>query len=423
MTAGPHPQRRAPFNDRVPTRRSRPHNWTGLSVRSLLASGLSAMFITAGCSILPGGSNDEAGPESSTTQTGGDSGGGAASDRNDTTADGDHSVVDAEPPQFVGLLAQLPAGLEPDGAGVELYFGDIRRAQEIAGIELPPIDDPTAFVDQFKYLLGTPPESGRAVMLPNRLFENQQLARVDEIDAELGWSVADVDYYIEQALATYSIGVYGGSFDDAKLTAAMGDPQEGLWRLGGEDLSINVADVSPARPTGEAVVTAVDGDQLIMSRAADPVRRTLDPDAKRLSDITEFVTVMQTLEDTGAYGGLLLANQLFMAGPDAFGQPEEAYLPAQFTILAAGMGPGNQASYVYWALDNDGANAIAAAIETFIAEGISPGTGHPWSSMFSSVKTHVDDQLVVATFDLVEGTSPNVLLRIIFARDGLAAHR
>jgi len=69
--------------------------------------------------------------------------------------------------------------------------------------------------------------------------------------------------------------VLGGEFDEERLAAAIGEPQEDIWRLGGEDGTVDPAHTTAARPFGQPLRLALDEGRLLVSETTPPVEQTL----------------------------------------------------------------------------------------------------------------------------------------------------
>ena len=87
----------------------------------------------------------------------------------------------------------------------------------------------------------------------------RSLPQVAEFAEEVGWSIADVSWFIEYQAPPEMFAVLGGSFDEDRLTDAMGAAEDGIWRLGGEDGQRDLDDVTVARPFGQSLRLALGG--------------------------------------------------------------------------------------------------------------------------------------------------------------------
>lgn len=401
------------------------------TLKAVIAAAAVASLIAAGCGSEDGSSADT----SSTTNasTGSTTASTLDPDTPSTTeaATGDTSTSATEDPgagaetnsamSFVSMLERVPNGLATGDGRIELYFGDVVAAEAVIGRDRPSTEDIDIYLEHLGLITGLPNEDGPSVIVPFTLFPQQRLVDLDEIEAELGWTVADVDWFIEMNLAPESFGVFGGTFDEAKLTAAMGEPNDGVWGIGNDSLEVDISQITPARRLGESVQIAHDNGALIMSKRSQLVRRAL-ADGERLSDVTELRAIAEALHDRDAYAGAILANYSFSAGPDVGPSTEGMFLPAEFTAIGVGFGPADQTSVAYWHTDEAAAQANADALAELVAEGTSVRRGAPWSELIASVEIEVDGPLVVARLHLTDNARPDLLLQSIMARDGLAAH-
>ena len=166
-------------------------------------------------------------------------------------ADGGFSVA--------ASLRQIPSAVRggDDSGEVQIAIGDLDAATQAAGIERPPAG--STDVDALQNWLLTidnPRHNGNqptvAALLPEAVHSESSAEVADFVD-EVGWSIGDVQSFVEYQVPPNVFTVMTGQFDADALTKAMGEPTEEIWRLGGDDFSIDPAQISAARPLGESL--------------------------------------------------------------------------------------------------------------------------------------------------------------------------
>lgn len=332
---------------------------------------------------------------------------------------------------FAALLDQLPAVVAEGNVMLEITYGDLAAATDEAGVERPEPDDADAVRDWIAAITGVAqqPPGAHYVQL-SESFSPQQLARVDEIREELGWAVADVDQYVtvSDLPRLFTVATMSSDRSDA-IDAAVGEPVEGIWSLGGEDLAIDISGVTPARPLGESLRLATKDGLLAASRTTPPIAAWLAGPATALGDNERLRSIAETLDRADVYTAVLLAggDHSIVAALGAIGTPEDVEtllaesgtLPELFTAIGVGLSvsdDGPSATIVYHHPTADAAADNAEAISETIETGTSLVTGQALSERLSLRDIAVDGNLVVATIDFVE-TPPNVIFSMLYQRD------
>jgi len=342
-----------------------------------------------------------------------------------------------------GALAALP----DDGEDQFVVWGDLTRATEIAGLDRPSDPgDSQAVIDYLGAVTGsvrgdgdtTPPV---AVMPP-------QAARVESaIDmsgfvADVGWSILQVDRFVERQSPPDSITLLAGDFDDGALTDAMGEPDDDVWVAGsGDPGEIRPDEITPARPIGESLWLSRRAGDGLLSITRDPEAQATadaalagDADGDVLADDASLAAVAAALDEQSAY-----AAEVARPGIDGMAvlgtrvSPEEAeqlcegMLPQPTTAVATGVTSDDEGPVVLFALAHLSADAAAANAEAFediVANGSSVLTREPWSERFEldGVETTGDDGLVVlARLRPVEPIGTRLGYDVLAQRDNLIA--
>src|SRR5690606_1985001 len=137
----------------------------------------------------------------------------------------------------LGALAEVPAAW--DDERIVVSTADLAAVTEILDVDPPSVDDEDATFARANAVTGARREGEPVFAAPPQVVGLQYLASIDEIDEELGWSVADVDAYVEAGLPPGVMAVLAGdvdssTFDDAEVedlgdgivTAGSGDDHQ-----------------------------------------------------------------------------------------------------------------------------------------------------------------------------------------------------
>lgn len=331
-------------------------------------------------------------------------------------ADGPKWSFGGEATGLAGYLATIPAVVvEGRGdSGLQISVADLDRAAEIAGVTRPAgSTDPEAVRSYLNALTLPAPDAPQVVAAQFPIAVSVERShQVDEFAAEVGWSVADVSWFAEYQTQPDVFTVLGGDFDVDRLTAAMGErPDDGIWRLGGDDYEVDLTEVSPARPFGQALRLALIGDdQLVVSRATPPVEAALSGDAT-LADDPVLSALAAAMDAQEAYSATFIVREP---------RPSKNGLPQPFTGVAAGTAYVDDTPYALLAYsheDEAAATSNAEALRTLLEAGESM-TGTPWSEQFGVDDIQVDGTIITARLTL-RGASPMAVYQILFSGDTL----
>ncbi|WP_434740921.1 hypothetical protein [Micromonospora sp. SH-82] len=344
--------------------------------------------------------------------------GGTDADRA-TGGDGERG---ADSDSFAGRLALLPDSLLRGDDPVLVTVADLEAAAKAAGVT-PPTDvsDPAAVTAYVNAVTGTTGRGGPpptvAAPLPDRVVPGG-VAQAQEFEAELGWSVVDLRWFVEYPTTPATLTVAGGTFTEQRLTEAMGDPDNGRWRVGeGEDMSMNLRDRSAARPTGQPLTVALDSDRLFVSPTAGHVQAALGSGGT-LADLPELRTLAEAMDKQGAYAAMLYARGPFEAGPGPGGAPTLRPFDGVATGLVHDGEPFLVLAYAHG--DAGAAEANATALRTLLTEGRSL-RGQPWSELLTVADITTDGTTVVARLGL-GSAGPQIAWQLLQTRDNLIQH-
>jgi hypothetical protein len=344
-----------------------------------------------------------------------------------------------------GALATLPeAGAEPTG----ILWGDLARAAEIAGLERP--TDPTdgdAVRAYLQGLTGVRPDAAARDGGTTVALVPPQVARIEPstdlglfVD-DVGWSILQVDRFVEVDPTGDGVTVLEGTFDDDALTAALGDAGDGTWVAGSaEPGGVAPDDRSPARPIGESLWLSGGDRHLSISRSPDAIEaatalRGRGDDGLGADPV--LAGLATALDEQSAYAALLVrpgindpAVGILGAGSAGTGDPADdiaAFCDQLLTEGTTGVATGvaeHDGTVIVVALAHESpaaAAANAAALEEMIANGTSRYAERPWRDLveLDGIVTTAEDLVTVARLRPSDPADTNLWYDLVQTRDTL----
>jgi hypothetical protein len=344
---------------------------------------------------------------------------------------------------FRDRLELLPASVIDDPNNVVVAMADLDQAAQLAGVERPPDANVDEMIEYVNAVTGIPAADSQGpasvAALTPQTAHIDRLVQVNEFDGEVGWSIADVSWFAETQVPPNTFMVAGGDFDEARLTDAMGERQDGIWRLGGEDGEIDVANRSAARPLGESLRLAFNDGRLIVGRSTPPVEEALGGDGGTLADNGVLASLAQAMDDHDAYSALFNAGGSHGFDPatallgeslddveGAIAELQEQVLPQPFSGVAGGLTSADDEAIVLLAYAHDTAEAAEAnaeALRTLVEQGHSLQSDQPWSDLFTVDDITTNDSTMVARLALGDQGNPQLAYNLLMTRESIVSHR
>lgn len=288
---------------------------------------------------------------------------------------------------FRDALAAVPADDLAEGALIT--WADLDAATDAAGLERPEAGDGEALVD---WLLALTGEEDSVVMVPfaDTLQIQSINGRAAEFEAELGWTVADVDAFVELSAPPARFFVGAGDLGvDGEDLVELGD---GILTAGeGEDLATDLAGGTAARPLGAPLRLAEDGGLLAASARTEPLQAWVSGSGDRLAQDDGLAAVAAAVDEAGAVSAVAVRTT-------------PASIPWSYDTAAIG-----------WAVDPDGepvitiafhlaepeeADEAAEALEEALRTGELATSSERLAEYLEVVEVTADDGVLVATLRL-----------------------
>lgn len=211
------------------------------------------------------------------------------------------------------LLGRMPTKVDFNGTQYAFVLGDVDAAVEVSGLTRPAVatatdDDIAKWRLQLAALGGTEPQPSVGFSLPGTLHPVTD--RPVAAASTFGWSVLDIHRFIWDLWGTLT--VLDIDANPQALTAAVGEPRDDVWAIGGEGTSFSWF---PQQPALTSVRMSLHDGVLACAGSDAPVRAVL-AGGPTLADDQSFVEVTRSLDSTGAYYAVVLRPNQFSI--DAF---------------------------------------------------------------------------------------------------------
>lgn len=296
-------------------------------------------------------------------------------------------------------ITEVP--LEVLSEGALISWADVDAATEVAGLVRPPADDVDALV-AWAMALSNDADSVVSVPFP----ETVQLVRlrsVEEFAAELGWSLADVDAFIELHHPPARFFVAAGDLTtDGDGVSELGD---GVVTAGeGDDLESALDAATAARPLGRPLRLAEADGLLAASLQTGPLETWLAGDGERLDAEPGIAAVAAALDRSGAVAAAVVVRSV--------------HLPWAHDVAGVGwsVDDGDPVITIALHLTGDDHDEAAAALEEALAEG-QTRTGLPLRDVLAVRDVAVEDEVLVLTAAPGPEGTVHAPLRMLAAQD------
>lgn len=201
---------------------------------------------------------------------------------------------------LTGLLAAMPA---IDGPR-DIVAADLAVAIELAGAPAPEQAGP-ALADWIALISGIRAEHTVSVPWPGSL-NVMTTATVDGQFAEVvGFDLRDIDAYLEITSPPSRMLLAEGAFDEAAITAALGEPAEGIWVQPGQELAPDLDNRGHPDHLGRPIRLTGDAGRLLMSFELDQAEAFRDG---AVGNWDAPLTVAQALDAAGVYSAWIVAD-------------------------------------------------------------------------------------------------------------------
>lgn len=322
-------------------------------------------------------------------------------------------------------LAEIPAEL--DAPQVTVVTADVLAATEASGLERPA--DAEDLPQWAMTLSGVPSRDGTmpAVFVPwASALHLDRAAQFEEIRDELGWSLLEVDAFVELTSPPETFLVIAG---DVSLNSELPEVSDGVVTAGaGDDLSSDPAELTPARPLGVPLRMAQSGDRIVATPVTHHATAWLAGSSETFADHESLAPVAEALDDAEVFSAFVMSGHSMQFGTDQLTEAQRAQMIERvgdaipedpFSAVGVGWNVEDDRSVVTIAYLFASADAAERALPAFerTSEAISVVSAQPMESLMTLHSVVADDSMVVITASPAEGQSPATFYHQLVQRD------
>ncbi|KQZ66804.1 hypothetical protein [Nocardioides sp. Root151] len=337
-----------------------------------------------------------------------------------------------------GALAEIPASAVDDDVLVQT--ADLRAATEAAGLDVPTDGSREATSPWLSGLTDASSESPTPVFVPFGESFNLQAAAPEEFAELLGWSVLDVDSFVELSVPPGRFAVVTGDFDDDTLSSDLTEVGDGVVTdVEGEDFENHLDAVNAANRLGVPTRLARQEDRIALSPSTPAVESWLEG-GDSLADDDSLAAVADALDDEGAISAVLtrveggadpasavLGSQASPEQLEALNEQLEGSVPEDpFDAVGIGWSVDDGEAEVHVAYHFDSTDAArdgAEVLEKTYREGTSSVSRTPYSDYLDVEDVDADGPVVTVTVTPAEQGRTSFLYQALQQRELLFVSR
>ncbi len=341
--------------------------------------------------------------------------------------DGDDGGPASSRGLVVEALGEIPASvLDEADRIVQLHVGDLAVATELAGLERPgSSDDRDGFAAWLGPLTGVG-DSPVFVPLPV-LHQPESFGDGAAVADELGWSLVDVDRFVEFDSPPVRFTVLRG--DDVSPADGLAEDGDGVRSIGdGEDLASDIEARSAARPLGRPLRIRSDGDAVAVSLTTEAAQAWRG-DGPTLADLPVLAGAAEALDEVGSVGAVLVRGDSFSVAGFALAadvaEPGEGgpFVSSPFGVVGLGWYVEDDEPMVriVYAFAEGGGDARVAATEELYERGTVASTGEPISDVLELRSIEAEGSIVAVDVAPRNRRPPAIVLSLLQRGDSIVS--
>lgn len=332
----------------------------------------------------------------------------------------------------LGALAQVSASAAGDTVYVQA--ADLDAASAAAGAPRPKGADADEVRSWLLALTSGSVEQRPPVFVPFAESLNvKYAAEVEEFDRILGWSVADVSSFVEQAVPPMQFAVLAGPA--GLLSPDLAEVAEGVVTdIDADDLSNNLDQRSGVSPIGRPSRLAERDGLVAMGTTTPEVQAWLAGEGETLADDEGLALVAGALDDEEVISAVVasvepggnpavraLGNRATPELVERLRDEIDAMLPeAPYDAVGIGWSVDDgqpEVHVAYHFLAEAGADPGAEVLERAWRDGVSVATRAPYAEQVLVDDVDVDGPVVTVTLHLTDEGHPQVPLQMFQQRE------
>ena len=355
---------------------------------------------------------------------------GAADDGADESADGSGRLGTGDDYSVLAALGELPLAGDQGGT---IQTADLSAASDVAGLTRPGTLDAEALVEWLNPLIGGPTDEPAPVYVPlASTFHPAWLGQHDEFGELMGWSLLDVDVFVEDSQPPYQVAVLAGDFDDTTL-ADLPEVGDGVHTVGeGADLAFNPEQASAVSPTGAPVRVAHQDGLLGVSPSTGTVAAWAGGLGTTAADDEALAAVAAALDEADVVSAVLVTGDTFgpggilPTGEESLEETLELRPEAEFDAVGLGWAVEDGQSVItaaYHFGSEADAEASLPALEAIYTEGSTLAGGAPFSDYVQFVDGAQDGPVAVLTLEPGERGHPGAIATLLQRSELIFTHQ
>lgn len=339
----------------------------------------------------------------------------------------------------LGSLAELPLASDET---IIVQTADLQAATELAGLERASSLEPEELAPWINPLTGVPVNGQSApVFVPpaSGLGQVQQAAEFHDL---LGWSILDVDSYVEYNNAPYLNLVVTGEFTPDTLSPDLLDLPGGVRSFGeGDDLSVNPQNSSAVSRIGNPIRLGQLDGRIMLSHTTAAVSGWLQGGGPSMADHAGLAAVATAVDEAGAVSAMLTSTTFSSTDLPTIVpvQPGEDFdfdevlalaesLPSfPFDAVGIGWSASDQGEAVITVAYHFGSPSAAASSESALEDVWTQGRTlrelRPFSDWYEVEQVTSDGPVASVTLRGTEPNSPAVIANMLMQRELVFMHQ
>lgn len=334
------------------------------------------------------------------------------------------SLTSGDDYSVAGALAEIPAEVAVDQ--VHVVTSDVAAATVAGGLERP--TDAQGLPQWVQILAGRPTDGKPSpVFVPwASALHIDRAAQFDEIRTELGWSVLEVDAFVELTAPPSNLLVVAG---DVTVNSELPEVTEGVVTAGaGDELSIDLEDRTPARPLGVPVRMAQQDGRIVATPVTEHAEAWLSGPDETLADHALLAPIADVLDDADVYSAAVMSGHSMELDHESWSAEQreqvldrvgDAIPAGPFSAVGVGWGIEEDHPVVTIAYLFDSPEAAAGAVAAFesVPQAESVVHGQPMASLITMHSVTAIESMVVVTASPAQDQSPAIFYDLLRQRD------
>ena len=328
------------------------------------------------------------------------------------------------------VLAEIPVdGVEHDS--FQISMANLDSASQVAGLERPDVtgtpDDVIGWIGPLSGFAPSGDTVAPVFVLFAETFNVNRLRDIGEFADELGWSLLNVDEFVEWSAPPGRFAVVTGDYDDITPNPQLTETEPGIFTAGkGDDFSPHLAGRTVARPLGRPLHMSVDGDHMAVSLSTPMIQAWDAGTGPTLADDESLALIAAALDDADVVSALLAYGSFEFHGmfpdlpPEAVEQIAALMVLDPFDTVGIGWTAEGGQPVVTVAYDfqtEAAASRMVGPVTSLYTDGTSLVSNTPFSEWWSLDDVTTNGRVVTVRLLPVDNQRASLPFRLLYQRD------